>query len=403
MIVMFLAAGPVLAQHGHRGGMPPPEIEVLSGDGTVVIPFELVNNHVIIPISVKGTKFDVILDTGMPMSGLMLFGTEAVEKLDLEYGPMKVQIGGAGGEAARLEARLALGVTVDIEDVRMKNTTVIVAPPIPHFTSYHAGVVGAALFNNFVVHIDHDEQRIHLYDPEAYSPPDGAVALPLTFSHNIPYTEVAATTADGRRIPLTLVVDIGASHAVSLNLDSTDAIAVPDRAIRTVLGRGVSGEVRGQVGRIRGLDLGGIALTDVVATFPVSDHQHPGGMDSRNGNLGDGVLKRFNVTFDYSRKKMLLIPNRQFGAPFEWDMSGMRLEPGEDNALRIQSLVADSPAEKAGLAVDDVVTHVNGRAVSDKDMVRLRKLMKRDGSVLKVTVTREGKPIKVKLKLRRIV
>ena len=54
----------------------------------------------IFPIRIKETTFRVILDTGMPMSGLMLYGTEAVEKLDLEYGAGSVMIGGAGGSGA---------------------------------------------------------------------------------------------------------------------------------------------------------------------------------------------------------------------------------------------------------------------------------------------------------------
>ena len=126
-------------------------------------------------------------------------------------------------------------------------------------------------------------------------------------------------------------------------------------------------------------------------------------MDSRNGNLGDGVLKHFDVTFNYALKNMLLIPNREFEAPFEWDMSGMRLEPMDDTALRIESIVVGSPAELAGLEKDDVVTHVNGRAVSAKEMFEIRKLMKRDGAVLEIEATRAGEPIEVKLELRRLV
>jgi hypothetical protein len=404
MGVFLLAAGGAAAhgQHG-GGGMPASEVEVRSADGRISIPFELKNNHVIIPISVNGSKFDVILDTGMPMDGLMLYGTDRVEKLGLKYADFKALIGGAGGEGKDMEADVASGVTIDVADLRLKNATTIVAPPLHHFTSYHDGVIGASLFNNFAVDINYDDGRIELYDPESYSPPAKAVSVPLTFEHNVPYVDVTVTTDKGREIPLNVVVDLGASHGISLNVDTTDDIDVPARAVRTVIGRGVGGEVRGQVGRIRNLDLGGVSLTDVVATFPDSDHQHPGGMNSRNGNLGDGVLKHFNVTFDYAHKRMLLVRNDQFGEPFEWDMSGMRMQPDEDAALRIESIIDDSPAAKAGLAVDDVVTHVNGREVTPDNVFEIRKQMKRAGEVLEITATRAGKPIEVKLKLRRMV
>ena len=125
-------------------------------------------------------------------------------------------------------------------------------------------------------------------------------------------------------------------------------------------------------------------------------------MDSRDGNLGSEILKRFNVTIDYPGKRMLLSPNEGFDEPFEWDMSGMRLEPVEAG-LRIGELVAGSPAADAGLAVDDVVTQVNGEPASTQNMFELRNLMKRDGAEMKIKAIREGRPVEVKLTLRRMV
>jgi hypothetical protein len=200
-----------------------------------------------------------------------------------------------------------------------------------------------------------------------------------------------------------VAVDLGASHAISLNIDTDERLAVPDKALRTVVGRGVGGEIRGQVGRVGSLAFAGFTFVDVVATFPDAEHQHPGGMDSKNGNLGSGMLKRFNVTFDYPNERMLLAPNERFEEPFEWDMSGMRLEPLATTGLRVEDLIANSPAEKAGLAVGDVVTHVNGRPASERNLFELKKLMQQDGAVLEITATRNGKPLELKLKLRRLV
>ncbi|HET6277868.1 MAG TPA: aspartyl protease family protein [Candidatus Polarisedimenticolia bacterium] len=402
--VVLLVVGGAAAQERHGGaGMPASEVEVRSADGRVSIPFELKNNHVIIPILVNGSKFDVVLDTGMPMDGLMLYGSDRVDGLGLKYAGFKAHIGGAGGEGDRLEADIAMGVTIDVGDLRLRNATTIVSPPLHHFTSYHDGVIGASLFNNFVVDINYDDGRIGLHDPAAYVPAANAVSVPLTFEHNVPYAEVTVTTDEGKVVPLHVVVDLGASHGISLNAGTTGGIGVPARAIRTVIGRGVSGEVRGRVGRVQSLELGGVSLAGVVATFPDDEHQHPRGMDSRNGNLGDGVLQRFNVAFDYAHRRMLLVRNERFAEPFEWDMSGIGMQPDGDAALRIASIVDGSPAAKAGLAVDDLVTHVDGRAVSPADLFAIREQMKQAGKEIEITATRDGKPIEVRLKLRRMV
>jgi hypothetical protein len=403
-VLILLATGAASAQHRQQvTTLDGPTFEVRSDNGVVTIPFEIDTNHVIIPIEVRGNSFRVILDTGMPMSGLMLYGTASVEDLGLEYGPERVRVGGAGGEGKHLEARLAHGVTVDIEDVQMRNASVIVMPPLHHFHASHDGVIGYGLFKNFVVRVDYDKSVIELHDPDTFSAPESSTVVPLKFNTNFPYADIEVKMNDGKKLPLTVVVDIGASHAISLNVVDGGKITVPDDSIRTTIGKGVGGNLVGQVGRVRSLELGGVTLNDVVATFPDEQHQRPGGMEAQNGNLGNGLLRRFNVTFDYSRKAMLLEPNRRFDDRFEWDMSGMRLEPAEGSGLRIDALVADSPAVKAGLAIDDVVTHINDEPVSKDDLRRIREMMEHEGAVVRITATRDGRTLEAKLKLRRLV
>jgi hypothetical protein len=400
--LVLITAGSVSAQHRVR--MPAnPTFEVDTKDGFVSIPFELDSNHLIFPIRIKGTTFRVILDTGMPMSGLMLYDTDAVEKLDLRYGDDVVRIGGAGSNGRHIEARMAHGVDVEIGGIQMNDATAIVMPPLPHFHGSHDGVIGYGLFNRFVVRIDNDRGVVEFHDPDSFSAPDSSTVVPLEIRGSFPFIDIAITTDDGKKVPLKVVVDLGAGHALSLNVDDDSAFSVPNDSIRTVIGKGIGGPVDGQVGRIRRLDLAGENLTELVATFPDSHYQHPGGMDAHDGNLGNGVLRHFNVTFDYSRKRMVLERNERFDKPFEWDMSGMRLAPAGHTGLRIEELVEDSPAARAGLEVNDVVSHVNGKAVSRDDVQSLRRMMKQEGAVVRISVTRDGEPLEVELKLRRLI
>jgi len=69
-------------------------------------------------------------------------------------------------------------------------------------------------------------------------------------------------------------------------------------------------------------------------------------MVSRHGNLGDGVLQRFNVAFDYPHKRMLLVRNERFADPFEWDMSGMRMQPDGDAAVRTRAVEAGRQGDR---------------------------------------------------------
>jgi hypothetical protein len=406
LAALALGAGMPPLAHEHHGmdPLPPAKTEMRSRDGRASVPFRLSANHVVIPITIQKTTLDVILDTGMPMDGVMLYRNEKAGRLTLpaENG-MQARIGGAGSETDGVTADIVRGLTIDIDRLRLSDAKAIVVPPVRSFAPDHDGVIGASLFRNFVVEIDFDSARVTLHDPKRWSPPSDAAAVPLTVRGNMPFTELTVLTAEGRRIPVKVVVDLGAGHPVSLNLGMTEGIEAPAAAIRANIGRGLSGVLRGQVGRLVGVEIGGVVLRDVVATFPDDEHQRPGGMDSEGGNLGTGLLQHFNVAFDYAGGMMYLARSKAFDRPFEWDMSGLWLEPDAQASLRIAGVLANSAAEAAGLRVGDLLSQVNGKAVAAKDLPSLSQQFRKDGESLAVTLTRDGKPITATLRLKRLV
>lgn len=301
MAMLLIGSGVAFAQEHaehHEMAMPAAKAEVRSADGRVTIPFRLSGNHVVIPITIQGTKLEVILDTGMPLDGVMLYRNDKVARLNLvaEKGA-QARLGGAGSETAHVEADIVQGLTIDIEGLRLTNAKAIVTPPVQGFVRDTDGVIGASLFAHFVVAIDFDASQVILDERKSWAPPKDAVVVLLTVQRDFVFTDVVVLTRDGRRIPTKVVVDLGASHPISLNVGATEGIEVPAGAIRTILGRGLGGEIRGQVGRLAGLELGGVVLRDVVATFPDAQHQRPGGMSMEGGNLGTDVLQHFQVTF----------------------------------------------------------------------------------------------------------
>jgi hypothetical protein len=284
----------------------------------------------------------------------------------------------------------------------MSGVSLTVLPRMPDFAAYHDAIIGAALFRNFAVEIDPDAGVIRLHDPATFEPPEGAISLPLEIRRGIPFTTLSVTTLAGDTVPVVLAVDLGASHPVSLNAGTVEGLEVPPGAVETVIGRGISGDVRGRVGRVAAVMLGNVKLENVIATFPVGDHQSPRGMDSRNGNLGSGILGRFAVTFDYAHDRMVLVPGRRLREPFEHDMSGLVLRNGDDG-LPVQEVIPGSPGDQAGLRAGDLVVEVNGTPAASLGAYGLRDLFRQEGARVDLVFRRGEERHEVTLTLRRLV
>jgi hypothetical protein len=382
-----------------------PRFEMPEDAEEVSIPFRLINQHIVLPAIVNGQgPLQIVLDTGMPAEGLALNDGEKVASLHLTYlDNVRVMIGGVGGNGQAKPARMAEGLTIQIGSLKLLDARATLLPPIPGFAAYSDGVIGAALFRHFAVTVDNDRGVVVLRKPGAYEPPAGAAVIPLTEDHPAPRIEARVRLGDGASIPVQLAVDLGASHAVSLNETGSNGIAVPAHTLATVIGRGLSGPLTGRVGRIRSLELGGLVLSDVVATFPDAKYRTQPGMNLGDGNLGNGALSRFNVTLDYAGRRMVLQPSRRAGDPFEWDMSGMLAEPTGEGAVRVREVLDGSPAAEAGVRKEDRVVKIAGQPVDEKSYFDLREKLRKDGETVKVELLRGSKPVEVSLRLRRLI
>jgi predicted aspartyl protease len=407
LLVPALLYGQTRVLSHHMGLEPatPLKFELPAGRQEVSIPFRTVNHHLLIPVTVDGQgPFQVILDTGMPIEQLMLYDNPRVASLGLSYlENVQAMVVGAGGSGKGSMARIAEGARLAIGDLKILDARISVLPTPAGFGAYHDGVIGAALFRHFAVSIDNDRSLLTLGPSEAFHPPDGAAVTPLIMEHGVPFLDAKAGIGDGGATPVRLVVDLGASHAVSLNESKQTGIRRPERSIATAIGRGVSGQLTGRVGRIRSLEIGGVTLSNVVATFPDREHSSPRGMDSRDGNLGNGVLGRFNVTFDYAGKRMVLVPSRRFSEPFEWNMSGIQADPTEEGSMEVRQVLASSPASEAHVRVGDRVVKIDGESVSEANYYPLWERMKEEGRTVVLELRRKEKLLEVSLKLRRLV
>ena len=75
-------------------------------------------------------------------------------------------------------------------------------------------------------------------------------------------------------------------------------------------------------------------------------------------------MKRFNVTFDYGRQRMILEKNKNFDAPDVYDRSGMWINL-DGQQFTVIHVIAGGPADQAGIKPGDRILALDGKSTAE--------------------------------------
>lgn len=119
-------------------------------------------------------------------------------------------------------------------------------------------------------------------------------------------------------------------------------------------------------------------------------------------NVGGNILRRFTVVIDYSRRAVGLTPNGHFSEPFASDASGLLITAADNDfhKFTVQSVIPGSPAAAEKLRPGDQIVAANGRPARDYSLWELEELLKRNGTVARLSIRRAGGNLEKDLRLR---
>ncbi|WP_191906273.1 aspartyl protease family protein [Hymenobacter baengnokdamensis] len=410
---MLLSAGPRLCAAQAPGA---PFRLTKPGCHKVRLPFTSQRNLLIISAFLNGCgPYNFLLDTGVSAS--LVTDPQLADSLGLMHGA-QYKLLGVGGADSGLRAYEATNVRVKVAGAEAADMSwLVLSSDVLDLSGYVGmpvhGIIGADLFRSFVVTIYSGQQQLELCDPAYYKAPKGRrwTTLPLTLDNNKAYLTASVqqltATAGSTDLPLRLLLDTGAGHALSLETTSDQRLSLPPTCLRTDLGRGLTGLISGSLGRVATMHLGRYQLPQVLTSFPDSTQVHgrlTGTERSRNGSLGFEVLKRFTAVIDYPHGRLLLRPTPELHDPFEHDMCGLDLlaaGPGYHRFL-VQRVVPGSPAASAGIMEGEELVSINFMPLTNISITELSRLLhSQDGRVLFMVLRRadgELHPASVKLK-----
>jgi len=409
LIPVLIVAFPVLSPGGVTESFapqtdPPGECRVLSENSDISFPFDIFRGDIRFQCEVNGHKVHMLLDDGYMWDELLFWGSPRIDSLGFEYDG-SIEVGGGSADADKIVSMTASGITVRLPDVEFTDQRAVITPASSGTSSMWSGSDGqisAMLFKHFVVDINFDNMMITLIRPESFEyHGEGAEVAwkPMGFGPwCIPAT---LDLADGRKISLPLLMDLGYNDQLQLWSGKENHIYPPEKALPAGLGRNIQGiPTSGYVGRLPQIDIGGYEIKNLLAAYVSPEDSKQATTEAM---IGLGLLSRFNLIFDCSRQRLIIAPNSRFDDAFDYDMSGLSTRKSPDGFLAIVRVYDNSPASDAGLMMGDTVISINGRPAIDFDSFELDSLLQQEGKTIKLIARRDGREWEVSLILRKLI
>jgi len=369
--------GPVAKARYAIPAPPPPDFELAAGKTATTVPFELLNNHIYLNVKLDGQgPFHLLCDTG----GANIVTPELAAKLGLKtQGTLQ---GRGVGEKSEDVGLTKIG-TIEIGDATVKDQLFAVFP-LASLAKVEGvacdGLVGYEIFKRFVVKVDYEQQQLTLTLPSAFTYSGSGVVVPFKFNNHIPQVDGAI---DG--IPGKMDIDTGSRASIDLFapfVEKHDLKAHYAPQFEATTGYGVGGPARSLVTRAKVLKLGDVEVKNLVTELTI---QKKGAFTDPYvaGNVGGGVLKRFNITFDYGKQQLIFERNANDAKPDTFDRSGMWINLGTDG-FEVMDLVPGGPAAQAGLKVGDTIVEIDGKPATETSLPATRVRFKTEPAGTKV-------------------
>jgi len=348
------------------------DVSMANGARDAVTSMYLEGGILLVDVSIDGRPpMPFILDTG----GHAILTTDAAKQMGFQTQGQGVS-GGSGSGTMSTSYTKVHDTALGNAHVRDLTFTVL---PYP-FSFYErgngtpiAGILGLEMFERFAITFDYDHKQLHLQPYDIGDAPAAMKgdAVTLRFTDDMPLVQAQLDGHTGM-----FGIDTGnAGYVLTFpQWAGRNGIAARYEAGLPIPTGGVGGLFTAHVAHAKELTLGTQRMDNVAAMLTRTDAGATGN-PSEAGNIGQDVLARFNVHFDYRRQQMVLMPRNPVPV-WHYGMAGFRAEKSQEHPDRFNviNVMPGSPAQQAGLKQGDAIVSANGKPSGELSFGALREL-----------------------------
>ena len=356
--------------------------------------FRMLNGGVILVkagVNDYADSLNFILDTG---SGGISLDSATVEDLGIPITPSEKTIKGIGGirKVSFLNnARLRLpGLSVENLNFHVNDYGIL--------TSVYGikidGIIGYSFFSRYIVNINYDFLQVNVFSKGEYRYPTMGFLLTPMFTA-LPIQSLRFK--DSRTFVQRFYLDTGAGLNFLLSESYLNDSAVLKKRRKPPVvtqAEGVGGKMSMRLTIIKQLKVGPYRFR-WVPTFLFKDEYNVTNYPFVGGLLGNDILRRFNITFNYAKQQVHIVPNLHFKDDFDYAYSGLSIY-FIDEKIVVDDVVPGSPAEKAGFKKEDIIVAINNN--TSNNIQTYKTIMQTLGQKLRFLVIRDGMPMILSMK-----
>lgn len=343
-----------------------------AGESAITVPFKLLSNHIYLQASINASApRPFLFDTG----ATNFIEAAAAKALGVR---MEGALAGGGFGDAIAKFGFARIQSIAIGGLELKDQ-VFGVDYSPGFSELEgkddrfAGLLGYEFAKRAVISIDYEKGRMTFTRPDAFQAPRAAVRIPFTFNAHVPVVSALLDGVSGE-----FEIDTGSRSALTIMVPfakANDLIGKYHAIHSAIVGYGVGGPSRALLARAGELTIGGLTIYGPVTEI-ITDKGGVAESTRTAGNIGGDLLKRFTVTLDYTHQLLWLEPNALAYRPDVFDRSGLWISRAPNGHTVIMDVTTDSAAAQAGLAANEEILEVNGRAAERIPLEELRERFK---------------------------
>ena len=294
-----------------------------------------------------------ILDTG---SGGISLDSSTCAEFNISLRPSDTTITGIGGTH---KVSFVFDQTLQLPGLEIKHLNFHVND-YEVLTSVYGekvdGIIGYSFFNRYIVKVDFDSSIIEVYSPGKINyPREGTLLRPVFTNLPIQWLRIK----DRKKMGFNFYFDTGAGlcFLMSEKFAEDSSILLSRRKPVLTQAEGMGGKLQMRLTVIKEVRLGPYRF-HAVPTYLYKDDNNVTSYPFTGGLIGNDLLRRFNMIFNYPNREIHLLPNSHFAENFDYAYTGLGIYYVNGKVV-VEDVIKGSPADKADFKENDEVIAVS--------------------------------------------